>query len=129
MVRDIETGLPELPWQASKTCRRQSHPLSALRSFQSGRTHQGMDTNFPHKSSNPASCRDTTYFDTSTLPAITLFQSVICRLTSNSNFPPGGEISKELCAVAEVEKACSAVRSAVSIGDGLADSDAANFSA
>ncbi|KAG2106743.1 MFS general substrate transporter [Suillus discolor] len=62
---------------------------------------------------------------TSTLPATTLLeviQSVICRLwlTSNGNFPPGGEISKDLCAVPEVEKTYSAVISAILIGDGLA---------
>ncbi|KAG1865147.1 MFS general substrate transporter [Suillus tomentosus] len=62
---------------------------------------------------------------TSTLPATTLLeviQSVICRLwlTSNGNFPPGGEISKELCAVPEVEKTYSAVISTILIGDGLA---------
>ncbi|KAG2103969.1 MFS general substrate transporter [Suillus cothurnatus] len=61
---------------------------------------------------------------TSTLPATTLLgliQSVICQfwLTSNGNLPPGGEISEELCAVPEVEKAYAAVISAISIGDGL----------
>jgi len=70
---------------------------------------------------------------TSTLPATTLLgliQSVICRfwLTSNGNLPPGGEISEELCAVPEVEKAYAAVISAISIGDGLGGADDADFS-
>ncbi|KAG2154079.1 MFS general substrate transporter [Suillus clintonianus] len=61
---------------------------------------------------------------TSTLPTTTLLgviQSVICRLwlASNGNLPSDGEISKELCAVPEVEKTYAAVISAVMIFDGL----------
>ncbi|KAG2350032.1 MFS general substrate transporter [Suillus weaverae] len=62
---------------------------------------------------------------TSTLPTTTLLgviQSLICRLwlTSNGNLPPGGDISKELCAVPEVERTYAAVISTILIGDGLA---------
>ncbi|KAG2355631.1 hypothetical protein BDR07DRAFT_1340642 [Suillus spraguei] len=61
---------------------------------------------------------------TSTLSTTTLLeviQSVICRvwLTSNGNLPPGGEISKELCAVPEVEKTYATVITAILIGEGL----------
>ncbi|KAG2067511.1 hypothetical protein BDR04DRAFT_1104934 [Suillus decipiens] len=61
---------------------------------------------------------------TSTLSTTTLLEvirSVICRvwLTSNGNLPPGGEISKELCAVPEVEKTFAAVITAILIGEGL----------
>ncbi|KAG1782366.1 MFS general substrate transporter [Suillus placidus] len=62
---------------------------------------------------------------TSTLPTTTLLgviQSLVCRLwlTSNGNLPPGGDISKELCAVPEVERTYAAVISTILIGDGLA---------
>ncbi|KAG1728590.1 MFS general substrate transporter [Suillus paluster] len=61
---------------------------------------------------------------TATLPSTTLLgvvQSVVCRLwlTANGDLPPDGQISKELCAVPEVEKTYAAVISALVIFDGL----------
>jgi len=71
---------------------------------------------------------------TSTLPSTTLLevvQSVICRLwlASNGKLPPDGQISKELCAVPEVEKTYAAVISTLLIFDGLGGADATNLSA
>ncbi|KAG1728589.1 MFS general substrate transporter [Suillus paluster] len=59
-----------------------------------------------------------------TLPSSTflgIVQSVVCRLwlTANTKLPPDGQISKELCAVPEVEKAYTTVMSASAILNGL----------
>jgi hypothetical protein len=69
-----------------------------------------------------------------TLPSTTLLaviQAVICRLwlTSNGSLPPDGHISKELCAVPDVQKSYAAVISTISILDGLGGADATTFSA
>lgn len=71
---------------------------------------------------------------TATLPTTTLLaviQAVICRLwlTSNGSLPPDGHISKELCAVPDVQKSYAAVISTISIFEGLGGVDAAAFSA
>jgi len=71
---------------------------------------------------------------TATLPSTTLLaviQTVICRLwlTSNGTLPPDGHISKELCAVPDVQKLYAAVISTISILDGLGGADATTFSA
>ncbi|OAX37111.1 hypothetical protein K503DRAFT_801483 [Rhizopogon vinicolor AM-OR11-026] len=61
---------------------------------------------------------------TATLPTTTLLaviQAAICRLwlTSNGTLPPDGHLSKELCAVPEVDKSYAVVISVISILDGL----------